>query len=165
MTELKREMSIPIVFRFMEVLVDRANYDEVRAERSGIKVMKLKLIRNGIKMMKLIGLKLIGLACGGMLVAALCGLDKRWRLRAMMFSVQRLCLVKRMLPFRKALVGLAAGVTVFVGLAVFPVVFSSFVHGQQTVLSPYPPAQGFIIKCSCVNTASYTVLADAGICL
>ena len=31
------------------------------------------------------------------------------RLRAMMFSVQRLCLVKRMLPLRKALVGLACG--------------------------------------------------------
>ena len=51
-----------------------------------------------------------------------------------------------------------------VGLAMFPVVFSSFVHGQQTVLSPYPPAQGFIIKCSCVNTTSYVVFAGAGSC-
>ena len=59
--------------------------------------------------LKLIGLKLVGLVCGGMLFAVLCGLEKRLRLRAMMFSVQRLCLVKRMLPFRKALVGLAAG--------------------------------------------------------
>ena len=81
-----------------------------------------------------------------MLFAVLCGLEKRLRLRAMMFSVQRLCLVKRMLPFRKALVGLAAGVTVFVGLAMFPAVFSSFVYGQQTVLSPYPPARGFFAR-------------------
>ena len=42
-------------------------------------MMKLKIGRSGIKVMKLklIGLKLFGLACNGMLFAVLCGLEKR----------------------------------------------------------------------------------------
>ena len=55
--------------------------------------------------LKLIGLKLVGLVCGGMLVAVLCGLEKRLRLRAMMFSVQRFVLSIECSPSGKLWLG------------------------------------------------------------